>query len=719
MIIEQKTEEVHGNVSNLESIKFRMDTSDAAVPLLIDFLSNLYSNPKQTICHEYVSNARDSHFLAGKQDTPIKIVLPTKLNPYYSVRDYGIGMDHDEVKNIFSVALKSTKRDSNDTIGGFGVGKLVFSPYCGVMFLTTWKHGEKTVYQCRLKDGDGEITPIFNEPSDEPQGVEIKIPIKESDFYFFQSKAEYSYAFLPTKPIIKGLQEEFNHKFELETDKFSVLENYISGTSSALVTIGGIPFPVIAYNISHDLAYSILNSPVALHFNVGEIEHTPARDALKYSDKTCKAIEERLDHIKNYLIDYVSDQFKGFTTMYEARNFLSKLKAEDNGLQRVTAKLDILKNVTFNGKKIDLKFKPQELNSVYKIHDYELHSKSNRLQIYDGFYNHGEYAIVVPYDFQNSKRSKRIKKYIIDNDHKRTSVIFLNPVYGVSDLVSDLELPNDDLLIDINDLLDPVYNSVGSGYSSKYSSRTVKKSKVLTLNDYSQYHDLKVDSWDESEMDIENESGVYVFIKYYKPEHYDNDRLKFFMAAIDRLHTFDRDFKLIGIRSSEKKKVEKNKNLIHIDDYIRERVSEIKAKHETNIRIHQSVDGIIKAGWNDCEDIECEVDAYIKKNINRIKKRQDEMYNLNIQNRIEELNTYRFYFGAIGETKPEIPNGRRSDKVNLRIQKAKKYFWKKYPILNNYYIRHEWGKDEIEYVKAMNFFRKSLSSKARSSILSV
>jgi len=521
--------------------------------------------------------------------------------------------------------------------------------------------------------------------------------------------------------FIKGLQNEFNHKFELETDKFSVLENFISGTSSALATIGGIPFPVNTYNIRHDLCYSILNSPVVLHFDVGEIEHTPARDALKYSEKTCEAIEKRLDYIRDYLIKYVSDQFAGFKTIHEARTFMSKLKAEDNGLQRVTAKLNTLDNVTFNGKKIELKFSEKDLACVDDIIDYKFIPRSNRLKRESSHYIYGECAIVVPFDFQDSKRPKRIKKYLVDNNLKDTVVIFLNKNYGVDDLVLELEIPNNNLFIDINDIEDPIYNSSGNGGSNSgnYYSRTVKKSKVLALNNYGQYHDLNVDSWNESEMDIESESGVYTFIKYYKPEHFEKECLDIFMASIAQLYQVDNNFRLIGIRSSEKNKVKKNKNLIHIDDYIRQRVAKIKAENETNIRIYQSVDGILEGSWNNCDDIECSVDAYIKHNRNRIQSRYRELYELDVQSRIKELKTYSHYFGNLGEEKPEIPSGRRSNKSNIKINKAKKYFWKKYPILNNYHIRDNWSEDQVEYVKAINFFKKSLTDKTRSSILSV
>ena len=87
----------------------------------------LYSDKIGAAVREVYSNAMDSHRAAGKPDQPARVKLPNPLDPTFSVRDEGLGMDHEEVMNVAGEYGSSTKRDENDSIGGFGIG--FNSPY--------------------------------------------------------------------------------------------------------------------------------------------------------------------------------------------------------------------------------------------------------------------------------------------------------------------------------------------------------------------------------------------------------------------------------------------------------------------------------------------------------------------------------------------------------------------------------------------------------------
>jgi DNA topoisomerase VI subunit B len=95
---------------------------DQDMGVILGILRNkMYSDPIGSVVREITSNALDSHVVAGKADIPIRIELPTILCSEYRVIDYGLGMSPETVNEVFRNYGASTKRGSNDQIGGFGL----------------------------------------------------------------------------------------------------------------------------------------------------------------------------------------------------------------------------------------------------------------------------------------------------------------------------------------------------------------------------------------------------------------------------------------------------------------------------------------------------------------------------------------------------------------------------------------------------------------------
>lgn len=121
MILEkQKEAMVHQEGETQESIGMSLDLESAQV--LMQMLSkNLYSDAIGSTIRECASNALDSHRRAGV-DKPIVVALGRnkESNYEFSVEDFGIGLDADDVKNIISKYGKSTKRNSATELGMMG-----------------------------------------------------------------------------------------------------------------------------------------------------------------------------------------------------------------------------------------------------------------------------------------------------------------------------------------------------------------------------------------------------------------------------------------------------------------------------------------------------------------------------------------------------------------------------------------------------------------------
>jgi len=122
MILEKQTEaHILEEGTTQETVKMSLDLDSAQI--LMQMLSkNLYSDNIGSAVRETASNALDSHRRAGC-DKPIIVSLkdnPKTNSLEFSVEDFGIGLDADDVRNIISKYGKSTKRNSNTELGMMG-----------------------------------------------------------------------------------------------------------------------------------------------------------------------------------------------------------------------------------------------------------------------------------------------------------------------------------------------------------------------------------------------------------------------------------------------------------------------------------------------------------------------------------------------------------------------------------------------------------------------
>ena len=121
MILEKQKEAlVQQEGESQDSIGMSLDLDSAQI--LMQMLSkNLYSDDIGSTIRECASNALDSHRRAGvDQPIVVSLVMNKESNYEFSVEDFGIGLDADDVKNIISKYGKSTKRDSATELGMMG-----------------------------------------------------------------------------------------------------------------------------------------------------------------------------------------------------------------------------------------------------------------------------------------------------------------------------------------------------------------------------------------------------------------------------------------------------------------------------------------------------------------------------------------------------------------------------------------------------------------------
>lgn len=159
-----------------------MGFDEGAIEHLMGVLSEQYADPIMAIVREYITNALDSHREAG-QTRPVKVTLPTMFKPVYTVQDFGIGMNLEDIQRTYSKYGASTKRGSNDYNGTLGIGSKSAFAYTDQFTVIGVKDGIRTTAIVARNSGltSKPVMQIVSETAtDEPNGVTIQIPVTNS-----------------------------------------------------------------------------------------------------------------------------------------------------------------------------------------------------------------------------------------------------------------------------------------------------------------------------------------------------------------------------------------------------------------------------------------------------------------------------------------------------------------------------------------------------------
>jgi len=123
MILEKQSEGLvleEGEVQ--ESVNMEID-ADSHI-FLMRMLSKFYADGIGSLIRETASNALDSHRECDVKDPIIVAFKQNKDGNYeFSVEDFGCGMNDKDVTNVISKYGKSTKRQSANQLGAFGLNK--------------------------------------------------------------------------------------------------------------------------------------------------------------------------------------------------------------------------------------------------------------------------------------------------------------------------------------------------------------------------------------------------------------------------------------------------------------------------------------------------------------------------------------------------------------------------------------------------------------------
>lgn len=298
----------------------------------------LYQDKIGSLVREISTNAYDGHIMAGKQDVPFEVHLPDSFEPWFSVRDFGVGLSKDSVSNIFTTYFMSTKDQSNDTVGAFGLGAKCPFAYTDQFTIESNFDGVKTIYSAFINGaGIPNIAEMHSEETTEGNGVEIKVAVKTEDFSRFRSAVAKQLKYFKVKPIVLNSGYS-NFEFErvVQPNEQSIIgDDYIvtPGYSALTVIQGQIGYEIDRQKILNACTYDddavkqILNAAlnIRLEFPIGHIGVTASRENIEYDKQTVRNIIDKLEDIRKEIQDTVEDKLKTAATGWDKAAVLSSM----------------------------------------------------------------------------------------------------------------------------------------------------------------------------------------------------------------------------------------------------------------------------------------------------------------------------------------------------------------------------------------------------------
>jgi len=456
------------------------ETSEFAIgdiAFIVDmFADKVYSHKERAIIRELSCNAHDSHIMAGNTDVPFQVHLPTQLEPFFSIRDFGTGLSDDEIRNIFAGIGISTKRDSNEMIGCFGIGSL--SPYSMTDSFTvkSYKDGMCRTYSCYRDEERKPVVALLTElETDEGNGLEVSLTV-EGRVYQFSEEAEHVFRFW------EGTVPEINDKNVLRVIE-ETRDNYIfKGDDFGLTPKWGSMVAImgnIAYAIPDEL--DEFDTTGYLKFELGELTFDTARENLAMDDKTKQAIKDKFRTVKDRLSTEASQQIDQETTAFKRAVMANGLKQGSLG-----------KHVKADLAQYDLPRTSKEFTYFQRSYRSTDKGSSNRVPLGDN----------IEYYQHKDRMQTRIRSYMAD--HNRMTVVILSDEQIKECLIDD------DALLDLDDLPKVVRSSYGT------TGCTVK---TFTFNrDNEQHWAASSTWWNATNLTIDGDEIVYTEINRWEPQ---------------------------------------------------------------------------------------------------------------------------------------------------------------------------------------------------------
>jgi hypothetical protein len=305
--------------------------------------SGIYSNKIRAVIRELACNAADAHIAAGTQSVPFLVHLPNHLEPWFSIRDYGTGLSHEDVINLYTTYFESSKTNSNEFTGCLGLGSKSPLAYTDNFTVVSYFGGVKRTYSWFFDEDEMPcISQIGESECSEHDGLEVHLAVNKDDFDAFREEAEDVLKYFKNPPKVVGAKVDLNINLIHDEGDFAITGGRHDGV---VAVMGNVAYPV-EFNWSNGLGNTpswLYDSGVILYYKIGDLDIAASREQLGYTAKTNKALQTTLKDVEEKLLNIVQSEIdkcgsyveacRKAHVMRQAHFWMGRLKYKGQGLK--------------------------------------------------------------------------------------------------------------------------------------------------------------------------------------------------------------------------------------------------------------------------------------------------------------------------------------------------------------------------------------------------
>lgn len=282
--------------SGLQSNGFGLTNTAKIIDIVIN---KMYMNKPGAIIRELGSNAWDAHQEAGCPDKPFDIEMPSWLSKKFSIRDYGLGIPHEKFEYIYTNIGGSTKDQSDDMIGGFGLGSKTPFTLVDQFTVINIHGGIKTTWLCYKNAGSPFVSKLGECETSEPSGLKVEFTFNDNLVEEFSKQLPIQLKYFPVKPNVSGGERKVvwpNLPADWETKDF-FFEEDTSYSRKHSVVMGNVNYNLDPHQLDPNF-HGLFQKSMTLKCDIGTVDIPPSRETLEYTKKTKDYLNQKLREIK-------------------------------------------------------------------------------------------------------------------------------------------------------------------------------------------------------------------------------------------------------------------------------------------------------------------------------------------------------------------------------------------------------------------------------------